>query len=285
MTQILFDGLTFDDTASTGFTISSWTGWWDGAPSKTSLEERSSGDGAHQVSAIYRGARTITVEGSYVGTTMEDTYAALLKLAALQADGRPSVFRTVEPFSDLQATVALVGAPLLPNQLAFPFFTYKFDVTAADPYRYGVAQSTSAGAPSSGGGLLFPLGTTSTKYWDFGADGTSGRVNVTNPGTAATYLLLTVTGGMDGGFVITDVTTGVVVPFSRAIPVGSAVTINERTGRAWIDDPANDVSGFLVAPDAVIRVGPGETHVLQFAPIGVVTGAPTFTAQWSPAYL
>jgi hypothetical protein len=172
MTQILFDGLTFDDTASSGFTIGSWAGWWDAPPVKTQLSERSVGDGAFAVSRVDRAARPITVNGSYVGTGMADTYAALRRIAALQANGVPSTFRVVEPFSDLQCVVTLVGAPTLPQKLFNPYFTFSFNVVAADPYLYGPTQTVTAGAPASGGGLLFPLGTTSTKYWDFGADGT-----------------------------------------------------------------------------------------------------------------
>jgi len=285
MTQIFFDGLTFDDTARTGFTVGSWAGWWDAPPVKTGLSERSVGDGAFAVSRVDRAARPITVNGSYVGTDMQDTYTALRRIAALQANGVPSTFRVVEPFSDLQCVVTLVGAPTLPQKLFSPYFTYSFNVVAADPYLYGPTQTITAGAPASGGGLLFPLGSTSTAYWDFGADGTSGRVSVTNTGTADMYPVLSVTGGSTGGFVVTDVTSGVVVPFSRLIPAGSVVSVNQRTGRAWIDDPANDVSGFLVSPDSVIVIGPGETHLIQYAPVGVVSGTPSMTISFSPPNL
>jgi hypothetical protein len=133
--------------------------------------------------------------------------------------------------------------------------------------------------------LLFPLGTTPTAYWDFGADGTSGRVSFTNNGTATTWPTLTATGGLSGGFTATDVTTGEVVQFARVIPVGSVVQINQRTGRAWIDSPANDVSGYILPTSQFFEVGPGETHQIQFAGLGVVTGTPQFTLTAAPAYL
>jgi hypothetical protein len=260
------------------------TGWWDGAPVKTRLNDRPQADGYFQVAQSYRAGRVITVEGSYVGQDMTDTYAAIMSLRALQATGVPSVFRVTEPYWTLKATALLTGAPELPNRLFSPYFTFKFDVTTFDPNLYGDDEVFTTGVPMSGGGLLFPLGTTPTAYWDFGADGTSGRVSFTNTGTAITWPSLTAAGGLGAGFTATDVTTGQVVEFDRVIPVGSVVQIDQRTGRAWIDSPSNDVSGWITGRD-FFAIGPGETHQIQFAGLGVVTGSPQFSLIAAPAYL
>lgn len=282
MTQILFEGFTFDDEATTGFTITRWSGWWDGPPVRRRGNERPQADGDFGSSKNWRGARVVTVEGSYVGTTMQDTYAAMQSLAALQASGVASDFRVVEPFSTLTAVVELAGAPRMPDHLAFPFFSFAFDVVAPDPYRYGDMVSVFTGVPVSGGGLLFPLGTTPSAFWDFGADGSSGRVSVTNLGSAAVWPILSVAGGMSGGFVATDVTSGGSVRFERSIPEGSVVSINQRTGRASIDGQS-DVSGFITGRD-FFSVPAGGTHQIQFAVLGSVSGSPQFTVLFAPAF-
>lgn len=284
MTTIEFGGLTFDDTARFGFTIARLAGWWDGAPVKTKLSERPQSDGYYQVAHSDRAGRVITVEGSYVGADMQDTYAAIMSLRALQATGTPSVFRVTEPFSTLKVTALLTGAPQLPNRLFSPYFTFKFDVTTFDPNLYEEDQVFTTGVPHSGGGLTFPLGTNPAKYWDFGADGISGRVSFTNYGTAATWATLSAGGGLSGGFVATDVTSGMTVKFERVIPDGSVVQINQRTGRAFIDAPGNDVSGYITER-GFFHIGPGETHQIQFSGLGAVTGTPQFSLTAAPAYL
>lgn len=282
MTTIQFDGLVFDDSVSVGLTIARLTGWWDAPQVRRRANDRPQADGAYGSAKNWRAGRTVGVEGSYVGTNMADTYEVMDRLAALQSSGVASVFRVTEPFGSKQIVAELANGPTLPDQIYQPFFTFAFDVFAPDPLRYGDAVTSVAGVPMSGGGLLFPLGTTPTAYWDFGADGQSGRASGSNPGKARTYPTIAVTGGLELGFVITDVTTGQVVRFDRPVPLGSTVTINQRTGRASIDGQG-DVSGFLTSRD-FFSVGPGETHLFQFSPLGAVTGTPQAFFYTSPAF-
>lgn len=286
MTVIQFDGIEFDDAASSGFTVSTLVGWWDGPGVKVEIRERPRADGAFGVAQSNRASRVVTIEGSFAGSTLEDAYAAVRRIAALQASGRPSLFRVVEPFTALSCEALLTGAPVLPNQLFSPFFTFKFDVVATDPLLYGDPVTVSTGVPVAGGGLVWPLGSSSAAYWDWGVDGTSGRVTLRNDGTAGAWPTVTATGGMSGGFVATAVQGAMVrsVRFERVIPDGSLVSINFRTGRAWIDAPGNDVSGFITVGD-FFQVPAGSSLDVQFAPLGVVTGTPTFTATVSPAFL
>ena len=148
-------------------------------------------------------------------------------------------------------------------------FEFTVDMVAVDPLRYGPEIVASTGVPVSGGGLLWPLGAEPTEFWDWGADGSSGRLSLTNDGTAAVWPSLTVEGGLGGGFVATNVTTGESIRFVRPIPAGSSVTINQRTGMASIDGQS-DVSGFITergfrtsqgnAPDPVCCARRGHRH-------------------------
>lgn len=282
MTTIEFDGLVFDDAASAGFTISTLAGWWDGAPMRTPTQDRPQADGSFGAFKNWRSARTITVEGSYVGATMADTYDAMTRLSALQASGVPSTFRVNEPNGSKQSVVALALAPQMPTQLFSPFFTFSFAVVAYDPYRYGDTVDVPTGVPVASGGLIFPLGSGDALI-DMGTGGTSGRIAITNSGTAAVFPSFDVSGGLAGGFVVTDVTDNTVVRFERQIPDGSTVFVNQRTGRAYIDTPSSDVSGSFTSR-GWFSVGPGETHQVQFQPLGVVTGTPVLTMHIAPAF-
>lgn len=155
MTSIEFGGLVFDDQAEAGFTISSWAGWWDAAPPRVRLNGRPQADGAFGIANVWKGARVVSVEGSWVGSSMEDAYSAMRALVAMQPGGVPSRFRVVEPFSALSAEVVIASGPTLPQELFSPFFRFSFDVVAVDPLKYGDEVTTGTGLPSEGGGLIF----------------------------------------------------------------------------------------------------------------------------------
>ena len=246
--------------------------------------DRPQGDGNFGSAKNWRGARVISQQGAYVGVTMADTYAAMEQIAAVQSSGVPSPFRVNEPFGAKQCIAELANGPSLPDQIYKPYFTYAFDVVAADPMKYGDPLTTSTTLPTSGGGLAYPI----TYPIGYGAAGNPGRVVVLNPGTAETFSLLEVTGGMAGGFELTEISTGRVNRFVRPVPVGSTVVLNMRTGRASLDGPL-DVTQYWTrqerwgVPAAVAGV-PG-SRTVQIAALGVVTGTPILTSRTSPAFL
>ena len=278
MTTTEFCGITFDDEASTGFTIGRLKGWWDAAPMRLNQNERPQADGNFGSAKNWRGARAISQQGAYVGVSMADTYAAMEQISAVQSSGVPSPFRVNEPSGAKQCVVSLANGPMLPDQIYTPYFTYAFDVVAADPLKYGDPLTVSTGLPTSGGGIAYPV----TYPIDYGTPGNPGRITVSNPGTADTHPLLEVTGGMSGGFELTEVSTGRVLRFERPIPLGSTVYLNPRTGRVSLDGPS-DVSGFLTRADWW-SVPAGGTREIQFNSIGAVTGSPTLTARTAPGY-
>jgi len=282
MTTIEFDGLIFDDAATSGLTISKLTGWWDGPGVRLNLNDRPQAHGSFGVAKAWRTARTVTVEGTCVGLSMADTYAMIDRLAALQASGMPGVFRVNEPFGSKQIVANLALAPQMPDQLFSPFFTFSFAVTSPDSFKYGLPAAISTGVPVAAGGLIYPLGSGSA-YWDYGTGGASGRIALTNIGTAPVFPPFEVTGGLDG-VVVTDVTTNQVVRLDRQIPAGSTAFFNQRTGRAYLDNVSSDISPFI-SSRGWFQIGPGETHQIQFQPLGAVVGSPTLTVRMSPAYL
>lgn len=287
MTTILFAGvapLTMTDLPVTaeGFYFNELTDWYAGAESKSAVNERAQADGAFGIGTDWRSSLAVTIGGYFLGDTPEAAVLASESLSSINSGGRkvPVAVTDSVRTTSRSMSVRLVSIPDFKGRASF---TFTIDMIAADPLRYGVDQSVTTGPPMSGGGLLFPLGTTPTAYWDFGADGQSGRVSVTNDGTAAVWPTLTATGGMSGGFVATNVTTGATVRFERPIPDDSVVSVNQRTGRASIDGQS-DVSGFITQRE-FFSVPAGATHQVQFSVLGSTSGTPQFGLSYAPAYL
>lgn len=282
MTTATFGGITFDDEADSGFSLSKLVGWYDAAPARYSADNRPQANGSFRPGTIYRDPRVVSVEGSWSGSSLTEAYAARNTLASLQANGQESPF-TVSDLSGVSTiTAGLSTAPTMDDGLYQPHFKFAFDVIAADPFRYGATVTAPTGVPTPPSGLVWPLGST-TPYFNWGAAGTTGRVAVTNTGTATTYTTMQVTGGLSGGFELTWVPTGQRVRFERPIDVASTVYLNPRTGRVTIDGSA-DVTGFLTQSQWW-SVAPGASGEIQFTPLGTATGTPTFTAFTAPAYL
>lgn len=260
-------------------------GDWQRVPdSKSEARERPQADGAFGIGVDWRQSLAFSVKGVYLGGSHADVQQAkrTLKLAAGRGKSIPVSVTDV----DGRFTRMVSVRSLIPDDdHGRAEFTFTLDLLAFDPLMYGDPVSVPTGVPVAAGGLVWPLGSGSA-FWDWGADGTSGRVTLPNDGTAGTWPTVTATGGLSGGFVATAVQGDTVrsVRFERVIPDGSLVSINFRTGRAWIDAPGNDVSGFITVGD-FFQVPAGSSLDVQFAPLGVVTGSPLFTATVSPAFL
>lgn len=283
MTTASFGGLTFDDEAWTGFKLSKLVGWYDAAPARYETSQRPQAHGSFRPGTIYRDPRVVSVEGSWSGDTLAEAYAARNKLAALQADGRESTFTVTDPGGVSSITAGVSTAPTMDDGLYQPFFKFAFDVIAADPFRYGATVTTTTGPPTASSGLVWPLGTTAGKFFDWGTAGASGRALASNPGTATTHTVMQVTGGLSGGFELVWVPTGQRLRFERPVDAGSTVTLNPRTGRATIDG-ASDVTGYLTQSQWW-SVPAGTSGEIQFTPIGSTTGTPTLTALTAPAHI
>jgi hypothetical protein len=264
-----------------GFAFTTNDDWYSTGDSKSTIDERPEADGAFNILRDWRPSLPITIVGWYRGPDRASVRAARRQLQLAIANGSEVDINFTD--EDESTSRGLSIRSMVPGNTSGLSFPITIDGVALDPTAYGTEETYSTGVPSSGGGLLFPLGTTPTKYWDFGADGVSGRVTVTNNGTKETYPSLAVSGGVGDGFIVTDVTTGEFVTFSRNIPVGSTVSINQRTGVAVIDGQS-DVSGSITTY-GFFSIGPGETHVIQFSPLGTVTGTPQFTVTAQDAYL
>lgn len=267
---------------SSGFYFSELTDWYSLTDSKSPVNERPQANGAFNIGNDYRQSAVISVKGGYLGDARVDVQAAKRTLTAAAGGGRPVTARHTEDDESSTRVVSVRSMPI-DDDHGRTEMTFTIDMVAADPLRYGDPVVSVTGVPVASGGLIFPLGSGAALI-DFGTGGASGRISVSNPGTAPVFAPFEVSGGLSLGFVVTDVTTGQVIEFDRQIPLGSTVFVNQRTGRAYIDAPGNDVSGSLTSKQW-FAIGPGETHDIQFQPLGSVTGTPTLTFRTPPAYL
>lgn len=277
--KFVLGGVEFSGEFSTlpGFYLEEQVDWFTRSSSKSDVNERPQAHGAFGIGNDWQSSLAISVKGHWQGDSPADTVQAMLQLNAIGAGGRKVVASLTD---DLQTTTRLVSVRRVTPEdyRGRKYVRFAVDMIAADPLAYGAPVSVVTGVPVSGGGLLFPLGTTPSAYWDFGADGSSGRVSVSNVGTADVWPDLIVAGGLGDGFVVTDVTSGDTVRFERPIPAGSSVRINQRTGMASIDGQS-DVSGFITGR-GFFSIPAGSTHIVQFAGLGTVSGIPQFTVHF-----
>lgn len=263
--------------AGTRFYFRGLTDWSSLSDSKAPVIERAQGHGAFGIGEDFRTSLAPSFEGFYSGESRLDALQKqkLLKgLAAAQGSLPMSVTDEDGTFS---RTVSLrrIDIDDIRGQRVFSFRVY---TVAPDPRLYGEPVTVATGLPVIAGGLTWPI--TWPITWDGG--GADGRVTLVNGGTADTFSLLEITGGMTEGFTIDEVGTGRQVRFDRLIPEASTIFLNPRTGRAYIDAPGNDVSGSLTRTEWPSVPAGGQT-ILQFNSLGVVTGTPTLTARTAPA--
>jgi hypothetical protein len=280
MAIVRFCGIEFVGNAGgNGFGLARLLGWYDAAQPKVDSRPRALADGNFGVTRFWRAARAITVEGSFAGSTVEEAYAAREVLAKMQADGLPSTFEVEDPLGIRSAEVKIVGGSKPDDGIFQPYFSFTFAGEASDHRKYGPINVTSTGLPASGGGIIYPI----LYPIDYGPPGDSGRLTIVNDGAETTFPSFEVTGGMTGGFEITDVRSGRVLRFDREVPLGSTVFLNLRTNRAYLDDPSNDVSGWLTRREWWAQPA-DTTSEVQFNSLGAVTGTPVLTARTASAF-
>jgi hypothetical protein len=175
--------------------------------------------------------------------------------------------------------------PTLGTGWASGHFPWAVEWVCPDPLRYGVPTGFPTAFPTAGGGLRFPLftnGTVGVGHLDFGLPGTSGRVTVSNPGTAAAWPQFTVVGPVpDEGFDVVCVETGERLTYATGVSAGSTVVMDSATGRVLLNGDA-DRSGFLTRADW-FSVPPGGTCTVAFLPRGVSSAA-VLTVTLRPAW-
>jgi len=275
MITAALDGVTFSTVRGDAMcTIASLSGWFGPPPEKTRVNERPNANGAFGQEVFYRSARPIMFTGLML--TSEQGIEQWEKLSAILSEGAPRLLTVTDQKGPKSALVKVLGgtSDLIP--LADGTASYVLSLLAFDPVKYGPVRSQTTGLPVEGGGLEYPLHDPAGALF-YGANGELGRVEVSNGGTAKTFPVVTVTGGMAAGFFVQRLDTGQVVRYDRVVPLGTDVRIDMRTG-AVVVDGTSDGSTYLSRSE-FFGIEPGANFAVQFNALGSTTGTPTMTIE------
>lgn len=282
-TGVVVDGLDLNNIEATGLVweFKSIDGWINGPGVNVDQTQRVVDHGQF-FQRGHRTGKTLSIVG-YIKGARALVAEGIDRLNAVLADGGLGLFQFTDVNLGLRWTyVQLLGAPLIPWD-GSPTVKYQLQLLAPDPYKYGATSSASTGfgAAPVGAGLVFNL-FPSPSTLDFGAQGTTGTVTISNPGTAESSVKFTVVGPTpSGGFVITDESTGKTITFLGAVPSGSVLVLDGSDGSVVIDGSADRLGDTIV--QAWPQIPAGGSRDFLFTPLGGSTAA-LLTAETTATY-
>lgn len=218
------------------------SGLFDGVASTLKTSEKAFTDGWYGNLPRLQG-RTITVEGYIIGRCTESCVASWSTFkSVLASQGMMLVARLGDVSRQVQVLQS-ASAPMIKWE-GVNILRFSLGLTSLSSYLYGLESvSGTSRLPHSSGGMTFPYGfgvdgvLTSPWMWD--EDVVSGRVSLSNPGTAPSPVMIRI----DGPVVdprITHSGDGHVIAFDMSLGIGHYVTINGMTHEILVDgtDPA-----------------------------------------------
>lgn len=270
-------GRTFTDAPTrSGHILESLGGWFDGPPVRGEDISRPAGHGSFGLSA-YRGARLIDASVSVLTDDPASAGEAQRWLSGLLADGGFSDLTITDPSGmALTSRVRLGGQPLVSWAPQSSAIRASLQFWAPDPLRYGDPVGIPTPFPVRRGGLRFPLFSDghgrNVGALDFGPPSLTGRIVLSNPGTADTWPQFQVEGPVSSaGFEIAVVGTDRRIRFSGPVAAGSVLLIDSASGTAVIDGDA-DRGGQLTYRDW-FPIPAGGSVEIAFIPLGPTSEA------------
>ena len=245
--------------------LSNLSGWFRGVGTTLEVETRPHHPGAFDDETATKRARFITVEGRL--TALGDPFIVTdlnTQLMGLYEQENPFDLVVTDPRRTLTSRVRLGPNGIdevIINEKGIAEF--EIPLVAADPLRYGPAETRTTALPSTGGGMVFDAPASPTGTFDFGPHGTTGRVTLSNDGNAPVHIDVHITGTLDSGFSVTCLETGHHYYYTRVVPAGSTVAIRGRSGEVLIDGQS-DGSAWFRDTDGMFTIPPRSTRTLQF---------------------
>lgn len=286
-TTVQWRGLTLSSDSSSPFGIRTLLGWDELPDARVDAPVRPQAHGRFDT-AVWADERVVTLSGQIVS---QDRDALLQELQSVM--GWPSSLSAAEDLVVNRAGRELTGFARLtafktPTDLNWSVGLVPFVIEwrCRDPLRYGAPQSVATGFPVLRGGLEYDLYTdgagTDLGFLDYGEASDTGRVVLSNAGTADSWPVFQVEGPVDSsGFDIAVVGTDQRIRFTGPVGSGSSLVIDSASGTAVIDGSA-DRGGQLVTRDW-FSIPPGGQVEVAFLPLGAVTTA-TLTVVNRPAF-
>ena len=218
------------------------SGLFDGVSSTLQTEHKVMSDGWYGNLPRLQG-RTITIEGHIIGRCTESCVNAWNAFkSVLDTQGMLLVAR----LGDIgrQARVWQSGSAPLIKWDGVNILRFSFGLTALSPYLYGLdSVSGVTGLPSSSGGMQFPYhfeeAGVSLSSWMWSENVVSGRVALSNEGTAPSPVMIRIDGPVTDPQVL-HIGSGHVMAFDISLGSSHYVTINGVTHEILVDgtDPA-----------------------------------------------
>lgn len=275
------------DRPDVGPTYEKLDGWYGVPGVDLGFVKRPNAPGAFAPVQTFPNEAKVSIEGQHFAPSRTSGIEMRHDLAALYNDGRPVRAIVADDLMTTEREV-MVESVEFPWTI-HPDFQFTIDMRAADPKRYGTANSVGTGLATPGTGLDFPLLLPSNEApnpdlgLDFGEAGVNGRVLITNSGTVETVSTFTVTGGsMPDGFALVNVTTGQRITYLGPVAAGTTLELDSRTQTAFING-STPAGRWLMSPQWW-AVPSRSTLEVAFLALGPVTGAPRLTATTAPAF-
>lgn len=277
MTTLTVGGMTFDGGPSaTDHVLEQLSGWFDGTEVRGEQHARPQAHGEFATPGWHAG-RSVSAVVSVLCSSDAEAGVARRALSGLLAGGRYEDLRVVEPDGHTTSARVRLGGPTrvrwFPHSQAVQAMV---ELYAPDPLRYGDPAGVSTRYPTLRGGLRYDLYTdgagTVLGWLDYGEASDTGRVLLSNPGTADVPVTLQVTGAVDdSGFDVVQVGTDRRLTFEGPVAAGSLLVMDGATGSVLIDGTA-DRAGRLTWRDWPM-VPAGGSVELAFLPRGAYTDA------------
>jgi hypothetical protein len=227
-TSLTWNGLTIG--AGTRYRMLTLEGWEELPASRYDKQPRANAHGAHPT-PVYADERIVGVEGYCWDSTDRDQLLSDLRAFLTFADDPDE---DTEPLAVTAAGKTLTaGAQLITalpkltrGEWGVGRFGWLLQWRCPDPRRYGAPQTAPTGLPSASGGLTYPL----AYPLAYGTVGVTGRITLTNPGTAPAPILLQVTGAHDVGWEVSAVETGQRLTYPVPVPAGQTIELDTAAG-------------------------------------------------------
>lgn len=217
-------------------------GLFDGVASTLRTESKVMTDGWYGNLPRLQG-RTITIEGHIIGRCTESCINAWNAFKSVLDTGGMLLTARLGDIGRQVRVWQSSSAPLIKWD-GVNILRFSLGLTSLTPHLYGLdSVSGSAGLPSSSGGMLFPYrfeeADVSLSSWMWSEEVVSGRVALSNVGTAPSPVMIRIDGPVIDPQVV-HIRSGHIMAFVMSLGSGHYATINGVTHEILIDgtDPA-----------------------------------------------
>ena len=280
--QIGYNGLVFGSGTSYIIAETGITGWED-LPGFDTADSPRSGDHGSWPGPRYAQPRVIGATVWLAPATRDDTSAITALRGATGIDLNEQ-WLTVQLHGETLISPVRINQRVIPTDRQFALYGVakaSLQFIATDPRRYTPQlQTTATSGPQPETGLVWPL----TWPLTWGTPGSSGNLQVTNIGNAATHPVITFTGPCQNPQ-LANTGTGQTIGYSLTLAATDVLTVDTGSGEVLLNGAAD--RRYTALPNAALEeafvLPPGST-TFAFRPT-TGTSAASVQIAWRSAYM